>query len=102
MEISPACLPPRQPVIREQDRSHPRFREYLSYRSSMTNQLAEASSFSDWLYQNEQEAIRANAADHPQYPAFLAWMRQTKAGARRCPKGDFPQNFKFWLSGGRW
>ena len=24
------------------------------------------------------------------------------AGARRCPAGGFPDNFNFWLDGGRW
>lgn len=98
MNISPACLPPRQPLITEQDRAHPLFREYQAHRASMSQLLVEAPSFSNWLYQREQQT----KSDTAVAPQFFAWMRQNKAGARRCPAGVFPDNFKFWLDGGRW
>jgi hypothetical protein len=49
MEISPACLPPIQPSITVKARKHPRFEEYLNYRSSMAAQLVTASNFDVWL-----------------------------------------------------
>lgn len=102
MEMSKACLPPRQPPISDQDRAHPLFPEYQRHRASMMAHLIEASSFKDWLYQRERNVAADDAANHPEFPAFQAWMRQTKGGARRCPAGAFPANFKFWLKGGRW
>lgn len=102
MNMSKAALPPRQPPISDRDRAHPLFPEYQRHRSSAAINLIEASSFQDWLYQRERNAADAAAADHPDFPAFQAWMRQHKGGARRCPAGAFPDNFKFWLEGGRW
>lgn len=43
------------------------------------------------------------ATQHPRFPEFQAWMRETRAGVRRCPGGvSFPANFGYWLGGGRW
>ena len=47
-------------------------------------------------------ALRRNAASHPRLTEFRSWMQETKAGTRQCPRGGFPDNFLFWLDGGRW
>ena len=101
-EISKAALPPRQPSISAQDRAHPLFSIYQRHRSAMSNLLVEASSFSDWLYQYEENLRSQVEKSDPRYPEFLAWMRTAKGGARRCPAGVFPHNFHFWAEGGRW
>lgn len=51
-------------------------------------------------YKKETEAA-ARLAD-PDYHEFLGWMSANKGGARPCPAGAFPHNFKFWREGGRW
>jgi hypothetical protein len=81
------------------------FPQYRQYRSSMNRLMVQSDSFADWLYHVEQETIRDGWAKHPRYREFLAWMRQTKAGARKCPGSPgnaFPQNFQYWLEGNRW
>lgn len=102
MDISPAALPPRQPQVTDADRADPLFPEYARWRAAMATQLVEADSFADWKRHRAQEAYRDDAAEHPRYPEFLQWMRQTKAGGRPCPGGAFPANFNYWLAGGRW
>lgn len=101
MDMSRAALPPIQPHISEADRAHPRFAEYKSYRSSCDRLMIDADSFPQWLRGQEQQLLLEKWAAHPQYPTFLSWMRETKAGAR--PKfGVFPTNFQAWLRGERW
>ena len=51
-------------------------------------------------YKKEKAAIERNS--NPDYQNFMAWMRANKGGARPCPAGEFPHNFKYWLDGGRW
>lgn len=102
MDMSPAALPPRQPTITDAHRAHPLFPTYQHYRNWCAATLIEASGFHDWLYQREQAEARDHAAHHPQFPAFQAWMRDSQGGARPCPAGSFPDNFQFWLDGGRW
>lgn len=103
MDMSAAALPPRMPHISEQDRQHPRFGEYRTYRAGCSRLMIDAASFQDWLRSTENGEYRDNWAKHPQYPAFLAWMRATKGGARKCPAGNsFPDNFKYWMTGERW
>lgn len=102
MDMSKAALPPRYIPISEEDRNHPRFNEYMVWRGNMSRLMVEASSFADWLYQKEFQEKCDNWCNHPKYNEFLNWMRATKAGARKCPAGAFPENFKFWLNGNRW
>lgn len=103
MEMSKAALPPIQPTICDSDRTDPLFPKYMEHRSFCSQQLIQASGFKDFKYQHDNEAMRAGWAAHPQYPAFLSWMRANQGGARKCPAGStFPSNFKFWLEGGRW
>lgn len=103
MHMSAAAFPPIHGEITDQDRTHPRFAEYSRWRASMSRQLVRADGFKDWLYQQEQNEMRDRWAAHESYPDFLAWMRETKAGGRKCPAGSyFPVNFQFWLEGGRW
>lgn len=47
-------------------------------------------------------AQRRDAAAHPRMNEFRSWMQETKGGTRQCPRGGFPDNFIFWLDGGRW
>lgn len=102
-QMSSAAIAPRQPAVSQQDRGHPWFPIYQRYRSSMTVQLVEASSFEDWKYQREREIEHDEIASHARFPEFLAWMRENRGGARKCPSGNvFPNNFLFWLEGGRW
>lgn len=100
MDMSAAALPPIQPHISDADRAHPLFAEYRQHRSFCDRQMIDAPRFSDWLYQREQGQMRDHWAKHPSYPDFLQWMRDNKGGARGTL--TFPENFKFWLGGGRW
>lgn len=100
--ISPAALPPVQPLISEAQRKHAMFNDYMNYRANMSRLLLQADSFSEWLAQSTDQADRNNAALHPRYQEFLQWMRDNKGGARRCPAGSFPLNFNYWLQGNRW
>jgi len=103
MDMSAAALPPNQPRIDEADRQHPLFAKYMEHRASCARLLVRADSFADWLTQHEAAQVRDAAAQHPQYPAFRSWMRLFQGGARKCPAGNtFPQNFEYWLDGGRW
>lgn len=102
--MSAAALPPINGVILPADRQHPRFREYQTYRSSCARLMIDCPSFRNWLSTTERQERDDEWAKHPQYPAFLAWMRQTRGGARATSKGKlcFPENFKLWLEGERW
>jgi hypothetical protein len=102
MDMSAAALPARYGYASEADQRHPLFPAYQQYRSSMSRLLVDSSNFRDWLYQHEQEVFSREASKHPRYPEFLAWIVEHQAGARNCPRGAFPQNFFFWLEGGRW
>lgn len=55
MGMSSACTPPTQPIHSTKDEMHPRFREYLNYRSAMASQLVTADSFARWLESVERE-----------------------------------------------
>ena len=100
MHMSAAALPPIHGPVTEADKAHPRYPEYASYRRACDNLLVACAGFADWLRQDEAMAERDAWAEHPQYPAFLAWMRAEQGGARGNLK--FPENFQFWLTGGRW
>lgn len=100
MDMSAAALPARSGRASEADRSHPLYAEWRRAEANNARLMIDGQDFKDWLYQREQHAIRDDWAKHPQYPDFLAWMRSNKGGARG--KLIFPENFKFWLSGGRW
>lgn len=103
MDISAAALPPRQPLIHDEDRKHPRFGEYMSYRAAMSCRLVEADSFKSWLSAIEAEAYRQTWVAHPQYADFLRWMRKNQGGMNRPGNpGQFPDNFKAWIEGARW
>jgi len=53
MNISVACEYPVQPEVRDEDRRHPRFAEYLRYRDAFARQLVTAPTFAMWLQQHE-------------------------------------------------
>lgn len=100
--ISPAAMPPIQPALTDMDRAHPLFPLYQQHRTFCSNNLIEASAFSDWLYQYNRTLESDNAVNDPRYPEFREWMNANQGGARRCPVGIFPHNFYFWCNGGRW
>lgn len=102
MDMSPAALPPIQPDIRESDRLHPLFVLYQQHRNVCTLNLLECESFADWLRCYERNLRDREIARHPRYQSFVEWMQTNQGGARKCPAGAFPQNFHFWLEGGRW
>lgn len=109
MDMSQAALPPRSGSYSRADEQHPLFLLYRQYRSSCQRLMIDCSDFRDWLSCYEAERERDNAAKHPRFYEFQAWMRETQAGRRACcpsrdlPRGlSFPHNFKFWLDGGRW
>lgn len=52
--MSPACLPPVQPATSADERAHPRYAEYASYRAQLSAQLVTAPPFSSWLREREE------------------------------------------------
>lgn len=100
MDMSAAALPAISGQASDADRNHPLHREWRQAEASCRRLMINGQNFKDWLYQRGQNEYRDNWAKHPQYPNFLAWMRETKAGGRG--KLGFPENFKAWLSGERW
>lgn len=102
MDMSTAALPAISGRASEAEHNHPLYKEWKKAESFCRQKMINGTNFSDWLYQREMNEYRNNWANHPQYAAFLVWMRENQGGARKCKAGVFPENFKFWLSGGRW
>jgi ribosome-binding protein aMBF1 (putative translation factor) len=50
----------------------------------------------------KKEKAAAERLANPAFQSFKEWMKETKGGARKCPAGEFPDNFKYWCEGGRW
>lgn len=102
MDMSGAALPPITGRSTEGDRAHPLYREWRAAEANNARLMIDGQNFKDWLYQRERQQVSDDWAKHSQYPAFVAWMRENKGGARKCSAGSFPENFKYWLAGGRW
>lgn len=103
MDMSKAALPAISGFASKADETHPLYREWRNYESFCTRQMINGMDFRAWIGQRERFAKLDEWANHPEYKSFLAWMRETKGGARTCPAGNaFPNNFQFWLEGGRW
>lgn len=109
MDMSKAALPAISGNASNADKSHPLYKEWLAYESGCRLQMINGQDFKNWLYQREQSEYRDNWKNHPEFNAFIRWMRETQAGARNCrptkenPNGlVFPENFKVWLTGERW
>lgn len=109
MDMSAAALPPRSGHYSHQEEQHPLFPLYRQKLNSCARLMIDAPDFADYLYQYEQQELSESAAQRPEYPDFMAWMRETKGGGRPCcptrdmPHGlSFPANFYFWIEGGRW
>lgn len=102
--MSAAALPPIVGTSTAEDQRHPRFGEYRIYRSWCARQMIDCPGFKTWLGGVEREERLAKIAEHPRFKDFQNWMRDTKAGGRKCPAGHgaFPDNFNYWLEGGRW
>lgn len=49
MDMSSACSAPIQPAVSQNERQHPRYREYDSYRAAMNRQMVTGCSFARWL-----------------------------------------------------
>lgn len=102
MDMSAAALPPITGRSTEADRAHPLYREWRAAEANNTRLMINGQDFKSWLYQRERQQVNDDWAKHPQFPAFVAWMRENKGGAPGRSKLIFPDNFKFWLAGGRW
>ena len=102
MDMSAACLPPRQPAISEFDRKDPLFNEYMKHRTFMSNKLLEASSFQNWKYQHLTNLRNAELEKHPRCKEFRQWMYDTRGGKPGKTKMIWPENFLAWLDGARW
>ena len=102
MDMHAAAEPPRRPPTTDKDRSHPLFPHYLMHVSACMRLLVDAPNFADWMTNREALLKNEKAVNQPEYPAFLAWMRETQGGRRPCPVGSFPANFYYWRDGGRW
>lgn len=100
MDMSKAALPAHSGTCTLADRSHPLFNEWRAYEAGCARQMIDGQNFADWLRQRESAAYRDQWAKHPEYPAFMVWMRANQGGARGTL--SFPENFKYWLGGGRW
>lgn len=109
MDMSVAALPAISGRANEADKKHPRYNEWQRYESSCRRNMINGTNFKNWLSSLEAGENRDTWAKHPEYKNFMAWMRETQAGARKCqptqdrPNGFvFPENFKFWIAGSRW
>jgi hypothetical protein len=102
MDMSLAALPPQLPSISSTAKKHPLFQLYMQYRQSRIKLMIDCEEFSDWLSCYQREMQSNKFAKHLKFFEFQQWMHANKGGARRCPAGDFPYNFTFWLNGGRW
>ena len=109
MDMSAAALPAISGFATKADENHPLYNEWKAQEAACRLRMINGQDFSSWLFQREAGANRDAWAKHPDYAAFIAWMRETQAGARKCkatkdlPYGlAFPENFKVWLTGERW
>lgn len=78
MDMSKACTAPTQPSYSEKDGKHPRFRDYLEYRSAMSSQLVTASAFALWLEQTaraEQGFVTVFEVTNPEATLTLGWYK---------------------------
>ena len=71
MDISAAALPPQQPAISDAARKHPRFRQYMAYRSAMSCKLLTADSFDLWLHTVEEAESYRDVVFHTQPGATM-------------------------------
>jgi len=53
MKISEACESPTQPRCNSDERNHPQYGAYLTYRSQCAAQLVEACPFHSWVRSKE-------------------------------------------------
>lgn len=104
MDISPAALPPKQPAMpSEAERFHPLYQAYMQHRDFCIRKMITATSWEGFVYQHNRDRCNDEIAKHPRFAEFQQWMRANRGGARPCPAGNaFPQNFEYWLTGGRW
>lgn len=100
MDMSAAALPPRYIPINENDRKHPMFPKYMEWRALCSKLMIEANTFKNWLCQYEFQKECDDWCKHPEYKNFMKWMINNQGGARGSK--SFPENFKYWLTGGRW
>lgn len=54
MDMSPACTLPAYDRGTDADRSHPRWRDYMTYQSAMVRQMVQGASFRPWLQSTEE------------------------------------------------
>lgn len=74
----------------------------MQHRNFCANNLITATSWDGFVYQHERDRLDNDYKAHPKFLEFQQWMRDNRAGARKCPAGAFPANFEYWLTGARW
>ena len=55
-KLREGCESPVHGKVTNDDRSHPRYGQYMKYRAAMSAQLVRCPSFRDWLNQNDDDA----------------------------------------------
>lgn len=91
MNMNPACQPPVQPSITAQEQSHPRYGDYLRYRSAMSQQMVTGATFARWLemtLQDEEGSISIYQVTSPAAQLKPGWYRDVY-GPRRVLKASF-------------
>lgn len=76
MKMSSACTPPLQPECTPEEKRHPRYAEYLSYRSALSCQLVTAAPFACWLADTERHErgfVSVFEVDKPGARLALGW-----------------------------
>ncbi|MGY4831799.1 hypothetical protein ACVNIS_24715 (plasmid) [Sphaerotilaceae bacterium SBD11-9] len=76
MKMSPACTPPVQPACTDEEKRHPRYAEYLTYRSALSCQLVTAAPFARWLEDTERDEhgfVSVFEVDKPGARLAIGW-----------------------------
>ena len=90
------------PSIDPKDRENERFPIYNKYRNACIKHDIECEGFATWLALNERLEKDKTFSANSQFSGFRQWMVAEQGGSRRCPAGIFPENYLFWVNGGRW
>lgn len=77
-DMSPACAPPVQPSVTDDERAHPRYPEYARYRQSVSRQLVTGCNFQRWLadtIRDEQGFTTVFEVTSPLAQLAMGWWR---------------------------
>jgi hypothetical protein len=89
MDMNPNCQPPVHAEIREADRAHARFNDYLNYRAAMTRQLVYCQPFDSWLRQTEEHEQGKEVVfqvTSPEAALQLGWYKNKFAAKKLMPR----------------